>query len=38
QIDDKGYLIPFTASNKRLVKIGAEFSEKERGLNRWVIE
>jgi hypothetical protein len=37
QIDDKGYLIPFTASNKRLVKIGAEFSEEERGLNRWVI-
>jgi len=37
QIDDKGYLIPFTAGNKRLVKIGAEFSTKIRGLNRWLI-
>ena len=37
QIDDKGYLIPFTAGNKKLVKIGAEFSTIERGLNRWVM-
>ena len=37
QIDDKGYLIPFTAGNKKLVKIGAEFSTKMRGLSRWVI-
>ena len=37
QIDDKGYLIPFIAGNKRLVKIGAEFSTKTRGLSRWVI-
>jgi hypothetical protein len=37
QIDEKGYHIPFTASNKKIVKIGAEFSREERGLNRWVI-
>ena len=37
QIDDKGYLIPFTASNKRLVKTGVEFSTKTRGLHRWLI-
>jgi hypothetical protein len=37
QIDDKGYLIPFTAGNKRLVKIGAEFNAEQRGLNRWVV-
>jgi hypothetical protein len=36
QIDSKGYLIPFTAGNKRLVKVGAEFSTKVRGLSRWV--
>jgi len=36
QIDDKGYLIPFTAGNKKLVKTGAEFSTKMRGLSRWV--
>jgi len=37
QIDDKEYLIPFTAGNKKLVKIGAEFSTKIRGLSRWVV-
>jgi hypothetical protein len=37
QIDEKGYLIPFTAGNKRLVKVGAEFSAEERGLNRWIV-
>jgi len=37
QIDDKGYLIPFTAGGKRLVKIGAEFSAEERGLKRWLV-
>ena len=38
QIDEKKYLTPYIASNKKLVKIGAEFSKTERGLNRWVIE
>ena len=37
QIDDKGYLIPFSAGDKKLVKIGAEFSAEERGLSRWVM-
>ena len=37
QIDEKGYLIPFTAGNKKLVKIGAEFSTEKRGLSRWVM-
>jgi hypothetical protein len=36
QIDDKNYLIPFTAGNKKLVKVGVEFSREERGINRWV--
>jgi hypothetical protein len=38
QIDDKGYLIPFTASGKQLVKIGIEFSADGRGVKRWAIE
>jgi len=37
QIDEKGYLTPYIASNKKLVKVGAEFSKTERGLKRWVI-
>jgi hypothetical protein len=35
QIDEKSYLLPFTASNKKLVKIGVEFSAEERGISRW---
>jgi hypothetical protein len=35
QIDDKGYLIPFTAGNKKLVKVGVEFGKEERGISRW---
>jgi hypothetical protein len=38
QIDSKDYLIPFTADGRKLVKIGAEFSEKERGLSRWIYD
>ncbi|MDR3189486.1 MAG: ATP-binding protein [Prevotellaceae bacterium] len=37
QIDDKGYLIPYAASGKKIVKVGAEFSATERGLSRWVV-
>jgi hypothetical protein len=37
QIDSKDYLIPYTADGRQLVKIGAEFSEQERGLTRWKI-
>jgi hypothetical protein len=36
QIDDKGYLIPFTAGNRKIVKIGAEFNAEERTLGRWL--
>jgi hypothetical protein len=35
QIDAQGYLLPYTADERQLVKIGAEFGEKERGLVRW---
>jgi hypothetical protein len=38
QIDDKAYPIPYTADGRRIVKVGAEFSAKERGLSRWIVE
>jgi hypothetical protein len=38
QIDDKGYLIPFTAAGKQLVKVGVEFSADGHGVKRWTIE
>jgi hypothetical protein len=36
QIDDKGYLIPYTADGRKLVKIGAVFNAEEHGLGRWL--
>ncbi|KAA6301369.1 MAG: hypothetical protein EZS26_002458 [Candidatus Ordinivivax streblomastigis] len=36
QIDEKGYLIPFIAGERKVVKIGAEFNTAERTLSRWV--
>ncbi|MDR0894025.1 MAG: ATP-binding protein [Prevotellaceae bacterium] len=38
QIHEKGYAIPYAAGTRKVVKIGAEFSEKERTVSRWLIE
>lgn len=38
QIDDKGYLLPYTAGDRKLIKAGVQFSEEERNLSRWIIE
>jgi Holliday junction resolvase-like predicted endonuclease len=38
QIDDKGYLIPYTADGRKLMKVGAEFSAEERTLSRWLVD
>jgi len=35
QIDEKGYLLPYTADGRRLVKVGEEFDPSERNLGRW---
>lgn len=37
QIDDRGYLIPYSAGTRRLVKVGVQFSAEERNLERWII-
>ena len=37
QIADKGYLKPYAASGKKLVKIGVEFGKEERGISRWAV-
>ena len=37
QIDDKGYMIPYTADHRRLVKIGVEFSVEAKGIKRWLV-
>ena len=38
QINNRGYLIPYTTNGCRIVKIGAEFSKEERNLSRWLVE
>lgn len=38
QINDKGYLIPYSADGKRLVKVGVNYSSEERTITEWKIE
>lgn len=38
QIRDRGYLIPYQADGREIVKIGVEFSAEKRNINRWIIE
>lgn len=35
QIDEKGYLIPYQADGRKIVKVGASFSAEERNLAAW---
>lgn len=36
QIDEKGYMIPYQADGRELVKVGVEFSAKKRNIERWL--
>lgn len=36
QIDDKGYLIPYQADGREVIKLGVEFSKEERNISRWL--
>jgi hypothetical protein len=38
QISDKNYALPFAADNRKLVKIGVNFSSKTRNIERWIVE
>lgn len=38
QIDNRGYLIPYTTDGHRLIKAGVNFSKKNRNIDRWLIE
>ena len=37
QIDEKGYLIPYTADGKRLVKVGINYDSNKRTIGAWKI-
>ena len=36
QIDDRGYLIPYSADNRKTVKVGVEFNAEERNIGKWI--
>lgn len=37
QIDNKGYLIPYTTDGRELVKVGVSFNAEERNIGKWEI-
>lgn len=38
QINDKQYALPFAADSRKLYKIGVNFSQEMRGIEKWLIE
>ena len=38
QIDDRGYLVPFQADGRKLVKVGVNFSGETQTVEDWLIE
>lgn len=38
QIDDKGYLLPYTVDGRKLIKVGVAFDAEKRNLGKWLIE
>ena len=37
QIDEKGYLIPYSADGKRLVKVGVNYDSSQRTIGDWIV-
>jgi hypothetical protein len=38
QINDKNYALPFAVDNRKLLKVGVNFSSKTRNIERWIVE
>lgn len=38
QINEKNYTLPFAADPRKLFKIGINFSNEMRNIERWVVE
>jgi hypothetical protein len=38
QINDKNYALPFVVDNRKLIKVGVNFSSKTRNIERWIVE
>lgn len=37
QIEEKQYALPFTADRRKLFRIGVNFSEKARNMEKWIV-
>ena len=37
QIEEKQYALPFTADRRKLFRIGVNFSEKARNIEKWIV-
>ena len=38
QIEEKGYLLPYSLDGRRLVKVGVDFSKETRNINHYIVE
>lgn len=38
QIDEKGYLIPYTTDHRQRVKVGAAFDKETRNIGQWLVK
>jgi hypothetical protein len=38
QINDKNYTLPFAVDNRKVIKVGVNFSSKTRNIDRWILE
>jgi hypothetical protein len=38
QINDKNYALPFAVDNRKLIKVGVNFSSKTRNIEHWIVE
>jgi hypothetical protein len=38
QINGKNYALPFAADNRKLIKVGVNFSSATRNIDRWIVE
>ena len=38
QINSNGYMLPYEAGNKKVVKVGVAFSKEEKNITDWIVE
>ena len=38
QINSNGYMVPYEAGDKKVVKVGIAFSKEERNITKWIVE